>query len=147
MIAPERRAFEWYDPEHDPDKRYVVDCRINNLARPLFIYALTNDDRVRDATIGIAHFVRTDFKFYSLGIFEDQTIINRRVLARFTDVCDRQFPNLSASRDLVEKFLDDALRGELPIRSSETIALLPKKVSIHSSPPREVKQRNPRPIR
>ncbi len=114
MIAPERRTFGWYDTEHDPDKRYVVDCRINGLARPLFIYALTNDDRVRDATIGIAYFIRVGFKFYSVGIFEDQTIINRRVLARFTDICDRQFPNLSASHDLIEKFLYDALRGELP---------------------------------
>ena len=114
-IAPERRTFDWYDAEHDPDGRYVVDCRINGLTHPLFIYALANDDRVRDATIGIGHFARTNFKFYSLGIFEDQTIINRRVLARFTDICDRQFPNLSASRDLIEKFLEDALRGELPI--------------------------------
>lgn len=115
MIAPERRTFEWYDAEHDPDKRYVVDCRINGLARPLFIYALTNDDRVRDATIGIAHFGRVGFRFYSMGIFEDQTVINRRVLARFTDVCDRQFPNLSASRDLIEKFLLGALKGEFPV--------------------------------
>lgn len=114
MIAPDRRTFEWYDPEHDPDKRYVVDCRFNGLARPLFIYALANDDRVRDATIGIAYFIRTGFKFYSVGIFEDQTIINRHVLARFTDICDRQFPNLSSSRELIEKFLIAALRGELP---------------------------------
>lgn len=119
MIAPERRAFEWYDAEHDPDKRYVVDCRINGLARPLFIYALTNDDRVRDATIGIAYFIRTGFKFYSVGIFEDQTVINRRVLARLTDICDRQFPNLSASRDLIEKFLSAALQGQLPVSPLE----------------------------
>lgn len=114
MIAPERRIFDWYDTENDPKQRYVVDCRINGLARPLFVYALANDDRVRDATIGIAHFVRAGFKFYSMGIFEDQTIISRQVLARFTDICDRQFPNLSASRTLIEKFLIDALQGELP---------------------------------
>lgn len=119
MIAPERRAFEWYDAEHDPDKRYVVDCRINGLARPLFIYALTNDDRVRDATIGIAHFIRAGYKFYSVGIFEDQRTINRRVLARFSDLCDRQFPGLSASREHIEKFLYAALRGELPVSPLE----------------------------
>ena len=119
MIAPERRTFGWHDTEHDPDKRYVVDCRINGLARPLFIYALTNDDRVRDATIGIAYFIRTGFKFYSVGIFEDQTVINRRVLARFTDICDRQFPDLSASRDRIEKFLSAALQGQLPVSPLE----------------------------
>ncbi|MGE3536083.1 MAG: DUF1828 domain-containing protein [Candidatus Tectimicrobiota bacterium] len=115
MVAPERRIFAWYDAAHDPEKRYVVDCRINGVKRPLFIYALTNDDRVRDATIGIAHFVREGFTFYSVGIFEDQMLINRRVLARFTDICDRQFPNLSSSRGLIEKFFTDALRGELPV--------------------------------
>ena len=72
---------------------------------------------VRDATIGIAYFIRMGVQFYSVGIFEDQTIINRRVLARFTDICDRQFPIFSVSRDLIEKFLYDALRGELPILS------------------------------
>lgn len=115
MIAPERRTFGWYDIEHDPDKRYVVDCRIHGLAHPLFMYALTNDDRVRDATIGIAYCIRAGFRLYSVGIFEDQTVINRRVLARFTDICERQFPNLSASRDLIEKFLHAALKGEWPV--------------------------------
>ena len=119
MIAPERRTFERYYAEHDLDKRYVVDCRINGLARPLFIYALTNDDRVRDATIGIGHFVRAGFRFYSVGIFEDQTMIHRGVGARFTDICDRQFPNLSASRDLIEKFLPAALQGQLPVSPLE----------------------------
>ena len=114
LVAPERLTFDWYDAEHDPDQRYIVDCRVNSLVRPLFIYALANDDRVRDATIGIAHFIRAGIKFYSLGIFEDQTVINRRVLARFTDVCDRQFPNLLGSRDRIEKFLEHAIRGELP---------------------------------
>ncbi len=98
----------------------MVDCRVNGLARPLFIYALINDDRVRDATIGIAHFEREGLDFYFVGIFEDQTEINRGVLARFTDVCDQQFSSLSTSSDRIITFLHNALSGSFPSRRLES---------------------------
>ena len=37
--------------EHDPEGKYIVDCRINGRARPVFVQALPNDDKVRDTTI------------------------------------------------------------------------------------------------
>jgi hypothetical protein len=34
---------------------------------------------------------------------------NRKVLARFTDVCEKQFSSLAANRDRIERFLKEAL--------------------------------------
>jgi Domain of unknown function DUF1828 len=110
-VPEERRMFDWHDPQRDPEGIYTVDCRVNSMPRPLYVYALSNDDRVRDATIGILHFEQLRLSFRAVGIFEDQAEINRRVLARFTDVCERQFSSLSANRDRIAAYIGEAIRG------------------------------------
>ena len=108
-VQESRRVFDWFDAGHDPEKKYTVDCRVNGMARPLFIYALPNDDKVRDANISLQQFERWGLNFGSLAIFDDQEQINRRVLARFSDVSDKQFSNLSGNKDRIEKFLVDSM--------------------------------------
>lgn len=103
-----RRAFGWIDPIHDPEGKYPVDCRVNGSAIPLFVFALQNDDRVRDATITLHQFERWDVRFRSVAIFEDQEGINRKVLARFSDVCDKQFSNLAGNADRITRYLEEA---------------------------------------
>ncbi len=107
-VPEERRNFEWHDPQHDPDAKYVVDCRVNGMSDPLFMYALPNDAKTRDATIAFLQFERWGLRFRSLGIFENQEEINRKVLARFSDVCEKQFSSL-APRDRIEKYLTTAI--------------------------------------
>ena len=108
--APEdRRIFDWNDPEHDPEGMYTVDCRINGMPRPLFVHALPNDAKTRDATIALLQFERWEIRFRSLAIFEDQESINRKVLARFTDVCEKQFSSLTANRKRITRFLDESM--------------------------------------
>jgi hypothetical protein len=107
-IPAHRRAFEYTDPDNDPDQYYPVDCRVNGMKRPLFIFAISNNDRCRDATITIHQFERWRRKFDSMAIFEDQTQINQRVLARFSDVVGKQFSNLGV-RDRIGSYLDESL--------------------------------------
>jgi hypothetical protein len=109
-VPEAHRQFDWHDPKHDPEGKYVVDCRINNLPNPLLIYALPSDDKVRDATIGILQFERWRLPLRSVGIFEDQEQVNRKVLARFTDVCEKQYSSLAANKDRISLYLDQALR-------------------------------------
>ena len=75
--------------------------------RPLFVHGLANDGRTRDATIALLQFEKWEVPFRSLAIFEDQETINRKVLARFSDVCEKQFSSLTANRDRIKRFLTD----------------------------------------
>ena len=106
-IPEERMTFDWYHPGYDREKKYIVDCKINGMADPFFVYALSSNDRIRDATIALQKIMQWDIPFRPLAIFRNRQAANRKVLARFNDVCDKQFPSLDLDREEIVSYLNE----------------------------------------
>ena len=79
------------------------------MPKPLYVQALPNDDKTRDATITLLQFEKWDLAYRAMAIFEDQEQINRKVLARFSDVSEKQFSSLSVNRDMIKRYIDEAM--------------------------------------
>jgi hypothetical protein len=110
QIPSQRRVFDWFDYEHDPDGKYTVDCGVNGIERPLFVYALSNEAHVREAMINLLTFAKWGLVFRTMAIFADVEGINQRVVRKFADVCDRIFPTLTADKDRIAQYLQQILR-------------------------------------
>jgi hypothetical protein len=107
-IPDEKRTWDWYDPERDPERNYPVDVRIEGRIKPIFMFGLQSDDKVNVATITLHQFDRWQVPNLSIGVFEDQSEIGRKTLARFTDIVDRQVSNLHGNRDRLAGFLSES---------------------------------------
>ena len=74
------------------------------------VFALYNDTKTRDATITLHQFERWGLEYESVSIFENQEEINRKVLARYSDVSGKQYSNLTANRDRIAQYLGNILK-------------------------------------
>ncbi len=110
-IPREKLEFDWFDRSFDPSGKYKVDCKIQSPSKSIFVFALLGNDRVKDATITILNYEKLNFPFKAVGIFENLEEINRKVLSRFTDVCEKQFSALNGNEDRIQKFLQDAIQN------------------------------------
>lgn len=101
----DRTKAAWHEPKLDPEAKYEVDYRIEGKRQPVFVFALQNDDKVRDATITLQQFEGWQVAGTSIGIHEDQQTITRKVLARFTDHVDRQFSSLTGNEERIAAYI------------------------------------------
>ena len=109
-VPAERLQFDYREKSHDPEGKYRVDCRINGAARPLHVYGIGSDNKCKDVNISILQFQKWDIPFRTLAVFEDQENIGRKVLSRFTDVCDRQFSSLGTNKSRIREFLIEQMK-------------------------------------
>ena len=104
VFVPEKgRTFDWHDHARDPQGRYQVDCRINGRHPPVFVHALSNNDRTRDATIALHRFAEWNLDFEPVGIFKKKARITRSVRERFEDVCKRTYVGLEENEESIRR--------------------------------------------
>ena len=83
--------------------------RVDHPTHPLVVFGLVGDGRTRDATIALLQYEKWGLHLRSLAVFEDQQTIGRNVLARLTDMCDRQYSSLGGNRNRIVRFLNAAV--------------------------------------
>jgi Domain of unknown function DUF1828 len=110
-VPPNRLEFDWRDERRDPTGKYTVDIRINHMKRPLFLYGLPGEDKMKDATISLLTFEKWDLKFQSLAVFEDQMSLPRKSLARFTDVVGKTLSSFEEdNKERLSSLLEEVLQ-------------------------------------
>ena len=106
-VPKERLTFDYTHPEFDHDGKYIVDCCINGMPLPVYLFAIANDNKCRDVMISMYQFERWGLKYHSVSIFEDQETVNRRVLAKFSDIGEKQFSTLQSNKERIKKYLQE----------------------------------------
>jgi hypothetical protein len=108
QIPKERRILDWHDPINDPRAIYPVDLHINHMEKPLFVFAINGDNKARDVTINFLQYEKWGLKYQSMVVFENQEDINRKVLARLSDVCGKMFSNLG-DKARISRFIEETI--------------------------------------
>jgi len=108
-VPEERLTFDFTHPDYDKEGKYVVDCQINGMPKPIFLFAVPNDSKCKDAMITMYCFNNWGVKYHSVAIFEDQEQINRRVLAQFSDIGEKQFSTLLSNKERIKEYLSERI--------------------------------------
>lgn len=105
-FVDEDRIQRDYEPDVPNAEAYPVDYRIEGKSDvPLFVYGVPNRDKARLTTIMLGYFHRHNIVFESVIVFEDQTEIPRKDLARLSDVAGDQISSLESTEDLNRKLV------------------------------------------
>ncbi len=108
-IPADRIQFNW-KADRDASGKYPVDARINHMKRPLFVYGVPHEDKMKDVTISLLTFDKWKLKFQSVAVFEDLQAMPKKPLARFLDVNDKPFSSFDEeNKERLSEYLHEAL--------------------------------------
>ena len=112
--SPGSITQDWYDRNRDPNHNYVVPFRLEAPLRPVLVYGLDSDVTVRDATICLLKFETWGLKSQSVGVYENQEALGRKIVARFSDVVGKQFSTIESNKDKIRTYLHELVEPESP---------------------------------
>lgn len=108
-VPPERYTFDWHDAGRDPSSLYVADCQVNGTRMPLYLFALSTNDRVRSSTITIMQYKMWNLPMRTVGIYEDMASITERAASQLNAHCDQTYRNMKTDSGQIINDLTQAI--------------------------------------
>lgn len=96
----------WHHPEHDPQKIYGVDCRIEGRRRPLYMFGIRSEIKCFKTTITCLHYMRANDDFESIAVFENEEAISDSAKLPVADAVSVKF-SATEEQDEIRDFLRD----------------------------------------
>jgi hypothetical protein len=109
IINPSRLNFDWHHEKLDSQRKYVVDCRVNGMNRPVFIYALNSNHKAFNAIIAL-HWLKGKELFSSLGILQNEKSITGKPLSQLNDIFDQCLIGVDANDSAIREYVDSDIR-------------------------------------
>lgn len=109
-ILPESKIQQSYEIPNLPNAaNYPVDFYFEGKSgSPVFLFGVPNKDKARLTTIFLQHYLQHGINFESLLVFENQEELQRRDLARLSNVGGEQISSLTAVDDFQRKVRNKA---------------------------------------
>ena len=111
VVPSSNLEFDYSFPDLDPNKIYSADALVKTSHGDYTVFAVGNDTRCRDVTITLHQYSRWELPNQSVVMFQNQQSIGRDVLARLSDVADKQFSSVVASQPDINNYFRRRLNG------------------------------------
>ena len=109
IVPQEKIFFDWYDKERDPSKLYVADMMIQSGETKWFVFGIHSNEKCSDATIFCLTHEAEYKNMKSIALFEDQSVVGRKQLAKLSNVIGKQFSSLEDSERIRKYFQHEVL--------------------------------------
>ncbi|HLD18830.1 MAG TPA: DUF1828 domain-containing protein [Candidatus Nanoarchaeia archaeon] len=96
--------FDYYIAQ-DKAKKYNIDCFIEFKGKSVFIFAIDTENKAMQSMLNILILEKMNVKFHSVGVYEDQTELTKKTIAKSSDVFEKQISSLD-NMEYFEKYME-----------------------------------------
>lgn len=99
--------FDYYDPEHDPKKLYMIDSRVTmKNHKPLYLFGVNSDEKANKSLVTIYFYLKRSPTIPAFVFFSETTAVGKKTRDRVDDAADKTLSSL----DLVSSNLDGVIK-------------------------------------
>lgn len=99
-----------WQPDFDKNQEYLAPYAIlKKSTKPIVVFPILDNAKCADSTIILLKYENVGLQINTITVFEDQTVIERKKLARLTDAVEKQFSSFEANKDKIGTYIENLI--------------------------------------